>query len=322
MADSFIERTRDSIREIAGEPTVHAKYSDDRLLTWIEQAYAHLLGEIGRRASNPLVVRFDIPLSTDTRVYTLPPIVQRVLDLEMLDESGNTVWYERPRSRYNPAGPNLVFEASTIRFTKDLTNGYTLRVHFIPSGCVALHTGAVASVDDVPRITNDPATNTATVVLAETPTAGTVDRRPNAYAGSIFRVLSDTGDANYIQDRIITAYNVATRTATLSPAFVDGFVPTGDEVLYEIAPPIERAMDIVIATYVARTLCGIEGDAARFRTLSQLYAEQVRDIVAQVNHFSALDEGLKRDTRFTRGKFVPNSMWNLGASSPTGPRVI
>lgn len=301
MATSFISRTLTSIREIAGEPSVHKKYSDSRLLLWIEQAYAHIMGEINRRAQNPLVVRHDVTLDEDKRLYVLPPIVQRILDMEMLDSSENRLWYVKPRSIYNPAGYGVKFEANTIRFSSDPTTDYILRLHFLPSACVKLHEGSIADDADV---TNDTDSNNCTIVLDDSPTTGELDLRPNAYAGSILRILS--ANSNYYgQERVISSYDQTTHTATVEPAFDN--VPTAT-LTYEIAPMIGEPVDLVVAAYVAKLLVTMDGDPARINSLNGVYRETLRDALAQVTHFNGLLEGIQRDSRF-RGGFV-SSVWN------------
>jgi len=310
MATSFIERTRTSIREIAGEPSIHAKYTDARLLTWIEQAYSHIILEINRRSANPIVLPFTIALDADLLLYVLPPTVQRIIDLELLNSDGNTIGYTMPSSRYNPGGPGVTLEHNCIRFWNDPVDGYSLRVWYVPSGCVRLHTGSIASDAS---IVNSTTLNTCTVVLPATPTTGTLDNRPNAYIGSVFRVLSAT-TKDYVQERMITAYDVTTRTITVSPCFETALLP-GATVVYEIAPPVEQAVDIAVATYVARTLCALEGERDRMATLSSLYQEQIRDLIDQNKWMNAMTEGLKRDSRFARGRTIPSAAPGLNSTS-------
>lgn len=317
-ADPFITRTRTSIREIAGEPGVHAKYTDARLLTYIEQAYSHIITELNRLSANPVVVTYDITLNSDLRTYLLPPTVFRVVKMEMRDASGNIAWDEFPGSRYNPSGHGVALVGNTINFSYDPTGTYTFRVHYLPSGCVRLHYGSITSDAS---IVNNTTTDTCTIVLPASPTAGTLDIRPNAYAGSILRILGATSH-DYVQERIITAYDVTTRTATVAPAFTTALLPSvggGGAITYEIAPLFDQAVDLAVATYVARTLVALDGDKARMATLTQLWREQIADLISQGKWMNGLTEGIKRDSMFRRGGFAVASITNL---APERARVM
>jgi hypothetical protein len=250
-SNSFLTRTRANIREFAGEPGIHAKYSDARLLDWIEMAFSKVFGALSRRADNPICLTYDITLSSGQPHYQLPPTCQRVLQAQVFTagDMDNPVWELHPRARSHPAGYNIVFEHTTVRLspaTIAQLDGYVLRVTFVPSGCVKLHTASI-DTDDADSATGSitNGTTTATVVLPTQTNinatgAGTLDLRPNAYAGSIFRVLS-AGVNNFGQDRLITGYNPGTRTLTLSPQFgtadvsstLDGDPGTGTSVIVD-----------------------------------------------------------------------------------------
>jgi len=303
-SNSFLTRTRANIREFAGEPGIHAKYSDARLLDWIEMAFSKVFGALSRRADNPICMTYDITLSSGQPHYQLPPTCQRVLQAQVFTagDMDNPVWELHPRARSHPAGYNIVFEHTTVRLspaTIAQLDGYVLRVTFVPSGCVKLHTASIDTDDDdddTGNITNG--TTTATVVLPTQTNinatgAGTLDLRPNAYGGSIFRVLA-AGTANYVQERLITAYDVTTRTLTLSPQFDAGLVPATDtdtNVAYEIAPPLVEQFDAVIAAWVAMMIVGLEGDKARYGGIATLYQDMLSDAAKQVQNFNGITSG-------------------------------
>lgn len=303
-SNSFLARTRANIREFAGEPGIHAKYSDARLLDWIEMAFSKVFGALSRRADNPICLTYDITLSSGQPHYQLPPTCQRVLQAQVFtaEDMDNPVWELHPRARSHPAGYNIVFEHTTVRLSPTTIaqlDGYVLRVTFVPSGCVKLHTASIDTDDDdddTGNITNG--TTTATVVLPTQTNinatgAGTLDLRPNAYAGSIFRVLA-AGAANYVQERLITAYDVTTRTLTLSPQFDAGLVPATDadtNVVYEIAPPLVEQFDAVIAAWVAMMIVGLEGDKARYGGIATLYQDMLSDAAKQVQNFNGITSG-------------------------------
>jgi len=318
-ADSLITRATASIREIAGEPATNAKYTDARLITWIEKAYAHVVGEINRRANNPIIIRYDVTLDEDFKVYQLPPTIGRILDFELLNSDEDFIWNLLPRSYINPSGPNFTIEHQTIRFRDDPPDTYILRIHYTPSGCIRLSTATLTGGNA--DMTNDLVTdNDCTIILPTqanvTATgAGTLDTRPNAYLGSILRILQAT-DADYQQDRIITAYDVTTRTVTVEPAYTAALLPDAGAgtIMYEICPPVWEALDMAIAAWVAMTLVGIEGDRTRYSTVTRVYQDMIRDTIAQGKWINSLKEGLRRDSRFaqTTGNFVPSYLTRRG----------
>jgi len=152
----------------------------------------------------------------------------------------------------------------------------------LPTGDVRLHCGEAGAID------NTTSTESCTVVLEATPTThGVLDNRPNAYAGSVFRVLSASTN-NYVQERIISAYDVATRTATLRPAFTTALLPGGATVAYEIAPLLWQANDMVVPLAVAKVIAGIEGDTKRFNALNLQLAQEMRRLRLDAASFDSI----------------------------------
>lgn len=317
MATDFITRSRDTIRELAAEPAIHAKYTDARLLVYLEQAYAHVFAELMRRMPSPIAMTYDLTLTSPaTLTFALPPIMQRVLDVELLG-SVNTATGDRqsyghpqPRSIYAPQGRMWRVVANTLILDNALLNsvqaGATFRITFVPSGAVHLHTGSAGAIVN----TTAPATNNCTIVLAAAPTIGVCDNRPNAYVGSVLRILSASTN-NYVQERLITAYDVTTRKATLEPAFDAALLPGGATVTYEIAPLCAETMDLPIAIYVARLIVG-SADPARYKYLTNLWGETLRDVTLQQSFMNALLEGTQRGTRFSTGRWVENAYRHFG----------
>jgi len=252
------------------EPTSNAKYTDAKILDLLENQWANILSEMSRVSQHPFVVRHNITFGEASRTYVLPPNVGNILRLASINTTSNAPeWIVVPLSRNNPGGPGISMEGNILRLEPDWKGeDTTYQLDYIPTGDVRLHAGTAGT------ITNDSTAGTCTLVLAATPTTGVLDNRPNAYAGSILRILSATAN-NYVQERIISSYDVTTRTATLRPHFEADLLPSG-AVTYEIAPLLWQASDMVVAVAVAKVIAGIEGDSKRFNALHQQYAVEIR----------------------------------------------
>ena len=265
----FISRTIDRIRRATDEPSVDAKYSDAILLEYIQSAFQTVLSDISRSSKHKVTVRYDMTLDTDKDVYVVPPSVGQIICIHYLNAAGEVISRIQPVSHHNPVWPGVVFEGNTIRFLTTPPSATTLRFLFVPGFCAKLHSGTGAT------FTNDTTNHKATVVFPAVPTTGALDKRPQAYAGSIFRITGD-GTADFEQDRIITDYDAITRTATLEPEFPVGYVPSATPE-YEIAPLLGEYLDLVLALWVARYISGTEGDKTRYTINNQQYHALLRD---------------------------------------------
>lgn len=289
MATGFLSRTLSRIRLFTDEPSTNAKYTDADLLDLIRSSWTDVLGEIMRVTSKPIVVRHDISVAGQDGItantYILPPTVGSILRIAKINtNTGNSEWDVVPRSRWNPDGPGVLFEGRAIKFQPDWAAGsYTLRVEYTPTGDLDMHIGTV----DASAFSNDTSANTCTVVLASSPDTGSLDLRPNAYAGGVLRILSCDDDSEFpVQDRLITAYDYSTRTATLSPALTEA--PATGDITYEVATPLGEGFDMVVALDVAAIVLGVEGDDKRSLSTQKQYARKLRSIRLNEANFEAI----------------------------------
>lgn len=278
-----LERLIALIRQNADEPTVDAKYSDDDLVLRIEAASQAVLSDINTCNDAPVMVRHNITLTSGSEIFRLPPNVQCLQEIAKVNAAtGLAEWWIRPNSRFGSA-PGVRIEGQTLRFIPKWQAGTeTVRLTYVPSGDVRLHHGTAGAV------------TANTVVLAATPTLGSLDSRENAYLGCVLRIVS--ADTNgYVQERLITAYDQATRTATLEHALTD--VPTGT-ITYEIIPGYGRLLESVIAAMVARDLQRINGNQVKVRLLNDMYVEYRRIARQQVARLNGmLDLSFEHDAR-------------------------
>jgi len=282
---AFLDTSLTLIRRYADEPSTNAKYSDSNVYDEIAMAFSKVWQSITRNTRHPAVVSYDVTVTVDTEVYVLPPTLSRILDMAWVDATTNEVteWI-RPSERLAPTYPHITFEGNIIRFMHNqgpIAN-FTLRLWAKPTGWVALHRGAPTS------ITNDTSSNNCAIVLPATPTIGTLDHRPNAYAGCIFRLLTASDDgAGIVQDRVITAYDASTRTLTVEPAYATATLPT-TPATYEITPLAGDDLLEPISLLVARKLVMAEGDDDRSARLDLLYKEAILETRLRESHYETI----------------------------------
>lgn len=277
----------------ADEPDTSSKFSDAQIIRMLEKAWALVLGEIGRASERLLVVRYNISVVNGTQYYQLPPTIGQILRIHKLESTLGLSEYEfTPASRWNPSGPGYTIEGDILVFTPIPQFTDTLQILFVPKATARLHDGTAGTVA------------ASSIILAASPTTGTLDLRPQAYAGSIVRILNAGNAAAVGQQRIITSYDNSTRTATINPAWTT--TPTGT-VTYEIAPLIWEPYDTIMAVYAARLMHTTEGDAQRINTINTAYRDMMREIrLSEANVEARMGEYFHHD--------VPeNSNFSLGS---------
>jgi hypothetical protein len=122
------------------------------------------------------------------------------------------------------------------------------------------------------------------------PSAGTLDIRPNAYAGYVVRTLSGTGAG---QERVIESYAVTGARATVRPAWTTA---VDDDTVYEVLPQYSRLIKHIVVDYAALDILSNEAKQVR---RSEVERRIQRKMTALRNTLS------KRVNRFgTRGPGV------------------
>ena len=291
MAENgFLEDAITNARLFTDEPSVNPKYTDAQIAKFIGQAHTRILAEVNRLSSDPIVQRMTLSVSATQR-YVLPPTVGEVLRLGSVNSTTGLVdWEFRPRHRLNPLGPGYTLEGNVIRFEPILQDSYTLTLLYIPRGTPLLYKyektttgnppaeyGSDASLGDWVEVPL--ATDEATDV-----TFGRVDRRPNAYAGMMLRLLDDENAV--VQERAISAYTVPNSAGTPAAGklyTLDAFSPSilaaaGSTLHYEVVPFMSQEVEEAVELDVSRTLTRLEGDMTRARSLDQLFRERCRDL--------------------------------------------
>ena len=270
-SDSFLSRAIVDIRESDDEPITNAKYTDVRIIEHIEKSYIVVMNEVNRNSRTPAVAKITKIIAQGVTAYNLPHIVGSVHGIYKAGDEGGKIFYDS-RSKYNPYGRRIWIENQTLHLqTTDIFgSGEEITIEFAPSGIARLHNGT-CTINAAGTV----------VTFGATPNAGTLDTHHEAYAGSVFRCLGADGTTvvgNYLQERVITAYDETTREATLDVALSP--IPTTDDgnIYYEIAPCIHKGMDTVVALFAAYRLMSNEGNVKRANSILKNYRNEIRNV--------------------------------------------
>lgn len=265
--ESFLTRAIEDVREALDEPTQIAKYSDSRVINLLEKAYIIILNEKNRTSRTPAVAKINKTIASGITTYPLPHTIGSVHGIYKLGDSGGKVFYDS-RSKFNALGRGIWIENQTLHIqTTDMySTGTEITIEYVPSGIARLHNGTCTVVED---------TDGEIVKFGATPNAGTLDTHHEAYAGSVLRILRASTTGDYLQERVITAYDETTRQATLD-APLDP-IPTGT-IYYEIAPTISKGMDTVVALYAAWRIANAEGNTKRASGILKAYRNELRNV--------------------------------------------
>ena len=264
-SESFLTRAITDARESTDEPIIAAKYSDSRIINLLEKAYILVLNEKNRTSRTPAVAKITKTIASGITTYPLPHTVGSVHGIYKLGDTGGKAFYDS-RSKFNSFGRGMWIENQTlhIQTTGMYGLGTELTIEYVPSGIARLHNGTYTVNTDGDVVT-----------FGATPNAGTLDTHHEAYAGSIFRSLGADTTGDYLQERVMTAYDETSREATLD-APLDP-IPTGT-LYYEIAPAISKGMDTVVALYAAWRIVSTEGNAKRASGILKAYRNEIRNV--------------------------------------------
>jgi hypothetical protein len=237
----FLSECVSLIRKATDEPDTGPKYPDADLIEYIHSAFDQVLASINVETDHPILTRRDVSVVSGTQDYLLPCNVSEIWRIAKIDtNSGVPIWEVWPTNEYTFRGDGWTVEGNILRFHHLNVNAETLEILYIAGGDVSIHT-ATASAGAA-----------STITFPASPTDGSLDTRPDAYAGYIVRTLSGTGAG---QERIVSAYDSATRIATVRPAWTTAPDAT---TVYEVLPQYSRLIKHVIALYASLDVLGNE----------------------------------------------------------------
>lgn len=267
----FLSSTVSLIRSWIDEPDVD-RFTDAAMLANILRAYADVLEDVNRVSTDVVRSRVDIAVVANQREYVLPPTVGRIVEFARVDTYGNIIEEAVPRGYLSGYGPNWTIEGPILRFDPVWQVGQTLRLTHIPNGEVAAFEGTVAAGGGA-----NGAITASTLTPPSTLTAGTLDRRANAYVGYVLRVLSENGGT--AQDRVVTAQDSTTPSQPVFTVKPD-FSPTPTvSVVFELVPSHAYRFQHLVALKVARLIAGVIGDRLRYQTLAAEYTDAMRHLM-------------------------------------------
>jgi len=295
----FLAETIQRIYDYANEPSDNPKWTSDKLFNLIRGSWARAMNDVNTLGKDPIVVRYDIPVTNSQKTYLLPCNVGQILSFGKVEpQTGEFYEVVLPRSRLNPCGGGVLFEGNLVRFEPSWPSSETLRILYIPSGDFVCHLGTFAASDTGVSATKFP--------ISLTPTEGYFDRRPNGYIGSVVRLLSCVDGSNNavnpsgygyfpIQERPIVSVAGTTRLATVDPAFdFDPASLTGGTITYEIVPFLGQLFQEAVAWDVAAIIHGTEGRPNDKRDAWNNKAQQMRTIRSNLSGYNARTGSLLR----------------------------
>ena len=293
-ADSFLSRAIVDARESTDEPQNNAKYTDARIIEHLEKSYILVLNELNRNSRTPAVAKITKTIASGTLTYPLPHTIGSIHGIYKAGDTGSKVFYDS-RSKFNCFGRGIWLENQTlyIQSVDMIGVGEEITIEYIPSGIARLHNG-VCTLNAAGTI----------VTFGATPNAGTLDTHHEAYAGSVFRSLGVDGTTvvgNYLQERVITAYDETTRQATLDSALSP--IPTTNNgyIYYEIAPCISKGMDTIVALLAAYRLTA--SNPKRAASILVNYRNEIRNVRLTAYYSNLPEAPLDRSDSFDNKRY-------------------
>jgi hypothetical protein len=283
---TFVERTRQYI----DNPDFDAKYDDDYLVRHLmSPATIDVVSRVNMMSDTPVLVRHSVSLVRDQEFYLLPPNVGQVYRMAVLDDNGRVTKEWRPRGEFNPRGPGWKIEGNTLVVRPFPGLGEDVDIWYVPTGEMNAHlsvanVGILVEVDGEVvqlELANPEASPTSEVAL------GGLDRRPNAYAGMMVRVL---GPAVH-EERVIASHDVEGGTAgtvNVRVPFVanPATEPEEDGVTYEVLPVIaEPFIEAIAASAAMKAGTGLKVSQVHMSNLAVQYRMAIKtahDISANV----------------------------------------
>jgi hypothetical protein len=267
----FLSNLVSLIRKATDEPDTDPKWTDADVVKVAQTAFDEVLQDCNANTDHPVGIRHTITLVDGTQDYILPPTVGQVLRVAKINSSsGLPEWESWPGGYMDPTQSGWRIEGNTLRLLRDWDLSNDLEILYIPNSVALMH-----------KATADAVTST-TVTFPSSVTDGTLDTRPNAYVGYFVRILSST--QGVIEERLVTAYNVTTRVATINKAW--DTTPTGT-VVYEVVPLFDRLMESIVALRGAMDILAQEGNTKRLAAITQSYQLKLRALRLQLSRKQA-----------------------------------
>ena len=272
---SFLKTVIERVRGYLDDADFDAKYTDQFLVQHvIMPGMVDVWSRCSLNADNPVLLSYDITMVEDQECYVIPPCVGEVHEIVQYtgaygSQTNNGVPTDDmyPRHRMSVGGPIWSLEANMIcfrPFPSGLTGNNTWTLRYTTNG------------DMNPHYHDSTTTNAGSLnagkdqfTLSSAPALGLLDKRENAYAGQVLRIL----DGSVFEERVIASYDPSTRVATLKRPFS---TPSSGAHLYEVCPAQAQGMVEAVALACALKL-------GAWRKISGVHAQML-----QVQYKSAI----------------------------------
>lgn len=242
----FLSKCVSLIRKATDEPDTGPKYPDADLIEYIHSAFDQVLASINVETDHPILTRQDVSVVSGTQDYLLPCNIAEIWRIAKIDtNTGVPLWEVWPTNEYTFRGDGWTVEGNVLRFHNLKLTAETLEILYVAAGDVSIHTATAA------------AGASSSITFAASPTDGTLDIRPHAYAGYTVRLLSGTGAG---QERFVSAYDAETRVATVRPAWTTA---PDNTTVYEVLPLYSRLIKHVVADYATLDVLSNEAKSTR-----------------------------------------------------------
>lgn len=287
---SILYRCVEHIRFMLNEPETDATFSDTYLLNMVVvPAMKTVMSRFNLNRDNPIRLRFSFSLEAGTEYYRLPPNMQEVYRVSKLADNKLASNDFIPREEESFWGPGWILEGNTLAFRPvPLGSDSDWVIWYVPSADFKPHYGTgLQSLTDDPNV----------ITLSNSPTFGELDRRSNAYAGAILRLLptSSTGvqQEHIVEESYLDGSSWKARLR-LTP---DPSVAGQSSLLYEVLPPL-TGMLWKSAADLACIELGVSRDLTE-KQMRQLYMNWERSMK------TSFDDLVAMQTRL--GKFFRNA---------------
>jgi hypothetical protein len=299
---SFLKTVIERVRGYLDDADFDAKYTDQFLVQHVVMpSLVDVWSRCSLNADNPVMLSFDVTLANDQECYVIPPCVGEVHEIVQFTGTNGTQTSDGvptsdlyPRHRMSVGGQNWALEGNMLcfrPFPQNLSGNTTWTIRYTTNGDMSPHYHDST-------VTNAGSLNAGKTefTFSTSPSLGLLDKRENAYAGQVLRIL----DGDVFEERVIASYNPATRVATLKRPFS---TPTAGAHLYEVCPA--QSQGLVEAVSLACSLklgAWRKISAAHAQMLQLQYRSAIKTIGDNLSNMQMrTGKGWAKDTRDSPG---------------------
>lgn len=246
---SILRTITEQVRVLLDLPDVDAKYSDNYLVAnLLGPAMTEVLARLHLTNQAPYFFQLELTLEDGVHEYLLPPSVQEVVKVSIVDADGIETADIKPGHTKQRNGGNWRISGAPSCYSLVIGDGFenveSLTVTYVANGDMMPHlgTGSIAASGGKHVLT-----------CATTPTLGLVDRRKNATQGMVLRILPSAASSQ-IESRMIQKQEVASGSWKLTVDEFDAQTPPVATIEYEVVPMASFTLVEAVAALIALKL--------------------------------------------------------------------